>query len=82
MLVRLVVTVRVVAPYPSLCAQAVHVGNKATRGHPEYALDQAPQPWIDQYRHVCALHATLLHSNQPPLMARPLRDTIEQQKLF
>ena len=29
--------------------QAVHVGNKPTQLHPEYALDQAPQQYIDEY---------------------------------
>lgn len=29
--------------------QAVHVGNKPTPMHPEYALDQAPQQYIDEY---------------------------------
>jgi len=29
--------------------QSVHVGNTVTRSHPEYALDQAPEVFIDQY---------------------------------
>lgn len=29
--------------------QAVHVGNKPTQEHPEYALDQAPQNYINEY---------------------------------
>ena len=29
--------------------QAVHVGNSPTASHPEYALDQAPQRYIDEY---------------------------------
>eukprot|EP00051_Salpingoeca_urceolata_P027772 m.483220 g.483220 ORF g.483220 m.483220 type:complete len:516 (-) comp22829_c0_seq1:60-1607(-) len=29
--------------------QAVHVGNTPEKDHPEYALDQAPQEYIDEY---------------------------------
>ena len=66
------------APCPSLCVQAVHVGNKPTRGHPEYALDQAPQPWIDQYRHVCTRLRFSVSSPQPigpstPFLSYPPR---------
>jgi arylsulfatase A-like enzyme len=32
--------------------QAVHVGNVPTKSHPEYALDQAPQMYIDEYKWV------------------------------
>ena len=32
--------------------QAVHVGNKPTKAHPEYALDQAPIEYIEKYAFV------------------------------
>jgi len=32
--------------------QAVHVGNQPTPSHPEYAYDQAPQRYIDEYNWV------------------------------
>lgn len=35
-----------------LAHQAVHVGNRPTARHPEYALDQAPQRFIDPYEWV------------------------------
>ena len=32
-----------------LAHQAVHVGNYPTLRHPEYAVDQAPLPYIERY---------------------------------